>query len=424
MNVGMLASYLAGLLTFLTPCVLPLIPIYLSMLLGGALPTGEGEEKPMPLKLFGHTLVFSLGFIIVFVALGLSATAIGRLLSSHREAFMLFGGLIIFLFGLKFMGYLKISILDSDKRLDSHKLGLSTGFLNSFVMGFVFAFGWTPCVGPILGSVLTYTASHANDFWTGAMYLTLYGLGFATPLLVASLAAGTIIPYFRKLMKFLPKMEKATGILMALVGLYLMYTVIQVPQTGVCQNEHVSKKENALSLTIKQTAGDPAKKLKEARPRMIEFISSHCPTCRSMIPTMSILEQDCSQKSGLVEIVKIDVSRPENLALKKKFHIRGVPTFVFLDAQNIEVARLIGYQRLATLRQSLSLLIGTSCQPAKAKKAKKTGEAGRLDSNIGACIEKSEPRKAPTPKKHKKAEPKEGTTCGADPNAAGTCGSK
>ncbi len=161
MTSSMLGTYTAGLLTFLTPCVLPVIPIYLSVLLGGPL-SEASESSASRLRLFGHTLLFTLGFLVVFVALGLSATAVGRLFGSYREVFTLLGGLLIFLFGLKFMGYLQIHWLDQDKRLDSHKLNLSTGVLNSVVMGFVFALGWTPCVGPILGAVLTYTASSTN----------------------------------------------------------------------------------------------------------------------------------------------------------------------------------------------------------------------------------------------------------------------
>ncbi|TNE48002.1 MAG: hypothetical protein EP343_17685 [Deltaproteobacteria bacterium] len=360
MSVGLLGSYTAGLLTFLTPCVLPLIPIYFSMLLGGPLTQIDGEQPPR-WRLFGHTLLFTVGFLAVFVTLGLSATFIGQMLGSHRETFTLLGGLLIFLFGLKFLGFLKISWLDQDKRLDSHKLNLSAGALNSLVMGFVFALGWTPCVGPILGAVLTYTASQTNNVWMGGLYLGLYGLGFATPLLVASLAAGTVLPSFRRLMQWLPKLERGTGALLAGVGLYVMLGVVHVPTPKQHVANASSGGPNALTRTL-QTQKPAFQGLTKGRPQMIEFVSSHCPICRQMIPTVATLEHECARQQKLVDIVKIDISLPQNQALARQYRIRGVPTFVFLTAKGQETSRLVGFQRIHALRQSIALLSGSTCQ--------------------------------------------------------------
>lgn len=418
MSFGLLGSYTAGLLTFLTPCVLPLIPIYFSMLLGGPL-SQTGEEAPPRWRLFGHTLLFTGGFLIVFVTLGLSATFLGQMVGSHRETFTLLGGLLIFLFGLKFIGVLKISWLDQDKRLDSHKLNLSAGALNSFVMGFVFALGWTPCVGPILGAVLTYTASQTNSVWVGGLYLGLYGLGFATPLLFASLAAGTVIPSFRKLMRFLPKLERGTGALLAGVGLYVMLSVVHIP---VPKHHNALKSKaggpNVLTQTLK-THRDPKRaSVQNARPKMIEFVSSHCPICRQMIPTVAALEHECARQRKVIDIVKVDISLPQNQELARRYRIRGVPTFVFVSAQGQETARLVGYQRIHSLRQSIALLSGSSCKGVglvKALPLSKSYFASYVSPGSSKqaprCDRSAPPAKTNSAKAAAKSEPKTGVAC-------------
>lgn len=361
MNLDLLGVYGAGLLTFVTPCVLPLIPIYLSMMVGSPVGAGKGEEAGR-FRLLSNTAFFALGFLLVFVALGLSATFLGKLLSAHRDTLMLIGGLIIFLFGLKFLGFLRIGFLERERRLDDRKLNLSLGPLNSFVMGFVFALGWTPCVGPILGSVLTYTASRTSNLWMGGVYLGVYGLGFATPLFLVALGAGAAVRLLRRISSWMPRFEKVTGLLLVGIGFYLMLGVVRVPKGGVLptKKEQASKSAKSPSRKVAplvaQTLGQPSK-----RPRLVEFVSKNCPICRQMIPTMAVLRQECAKKRGLIEVVEVDVSLPPNRGLASRFRIRGVPTFVFLDKEGQEVARLVGYQRLQALRQALSLLTGGVC---------------------------------------------------------------
>jgi len=360
MEVQGLGIYGAGLLTFLTPCVLPLIPVYFSMLLGGPLHRADAAPS-LRWRLFGHTFLFSLGFLIVFVMLGLSATALGRFLGTHREAMTLGGGLLIFLFGLKFLGVLHLDLLNREKRIDDRSLGLSTGVLNSFVMGFVFALGWTPCVGPILGAVLTYTAAKTSDPWMGAWFLLLYGLGFATPLWLASLGAGTLLPYLRRFMQWLPRIERGTGALLAGVGIYVMFSVLQAPTASAPSASRDLSRPNPLSQAIQNTAKTQIVNA-QTRPRMVEFVSSNCPICRQMIPIVASVEQECNDPQKGVEVIKIDISRPEHQHLAQRYQIRGVPTFVFFNPQGHEVARLIGYQRRASLHQALALLTGEQCR--------------------------------------------------------------
>lgn len=342
----------AGLLTFVTPCVLPLIPIYLALLLGGSVAPADGKPTlAARLSLFVSTLVFSSGLLLVFVALGLTATSLGRLLTEYRTQFVLVGGLLILLFGLKFLGVLRLSWLEREKRLDDRKLQSRYRLLNALVMGVVFGLGWTPCIGPILGSVLTYTASKGASMAQGALYLGAYGLGFVLPLLVLSLFADVARRVVRRISPWLPKLERVSGALMVGVGLYLMLGV-GAPPAG-----ELSPADRTTQAMAKAPALQPALGQPTERPRLVQFHSTRCSICRQMIPTVGVIERDCDGRK--VDVVKVDVNRKR--ALATTYRVRGVPTFVFLDKQGNEAARLVGYQTLAALRQSLSAVTGQAC---------------------------------------------------------------
>ena len=345
--------FAAGTLTLATPCVLPLLPIYLAILTGGVSDSDDSDDRSRSLigrlDLLLSTAIFSSGFIVVFTVLGLTATSLGSLLTEHRTDLVLLGSLLIFLFGLKFLGLLKIGWLERDRRLDDRKLKTRFRRLNALVMGVVFALGWTPCVGPILGSVLTFTASSTTDPLTGAAYLAIYGLGFALPLLVLSLFADGARRVVRKLSPWLPKLEKATGLLLVVVGLALMLGANRPPAASSAPGAATAAK-----VTIQPPLGQAT-----TRPRMVEFVSSSCTVCRQMIPTVALVERDCGGRQ--VDVIKVDVDQPQNRQLAQNFRVRGVPTFVFLDRQGSQTSRMVGYQSLGALRQALATLVGERC---------------------------------------------------------------
>lgn len=338
----------AGALTFVTPCVLPLIPLYLALLMG------NGKQERGRLSLFINTAAFSAGMIAVFVAMGLTATALGSLLTEHRTELVLVGGLLVFLFGLKFLGLLKVPFLEREKRLDSERLTVARfPLLNSLLMGVVFSLGWTPCVGPMLGSVLTYTATATSDPLTGAAYLGAYGLGFTLPLLALSLFADAARRLVSRASAWLPRLEKVSGALLAGVGLYLMLGVSSAPSAPSYATPLVATAGGAATV-VAPPLGAPS-----TRPRMVQFTSADCPICRQMIPTVGVIERDCDGRK--VDVVKVDLTRKSNRALAASYRVRGVPTFVFLDPRGAEVARLVGHQTLGALRQSLSAMVGEQC---------------------------------------------------------------
>jgi cytochrome c-type biogenesis protein len=351
MEAGLLwGSFLAGMLTVLTPCVLPLLPVYLSVLLGAPLASAAGEMSARQrLRLFSGALAFSAGFIAVFTLLGLTATAVGGYLVKNRVYFSLFGGLVILLFGLRYVGWLRVSFLEREARFGADRWRTRFALLDAFLMGVVFAFGWTPCVGPILGAVLTFTASRTTDPAQGAAFLALYGAGFAVPLLALSLVAAGAAGLVRRLSRWLPAIERATGVLLVVVGLYLMTGAVGVPSSGTAAG--VASSPAAGSVTIDPPLGQPSKK-----PRFVEFYEKDCGVCLSMVPLVDVLERACGAKG--VEVIRVEVSGKENLELARLFKVRGVPTFVYLDRDGSEAARLIGYQTAQSLKQAMGMLLG------------------------------------------------------------------
>ncbi len=220
MVLGTGTVFLAGLLTFASPCVMPLVPIYLSVLLGGSLDDVSGPKARLRLLLNGA--MFVLGFLAVFVVLGLTATALGKTLLMHRLLVQQLGGMLVFFFGLKFLGLIRLDVMDREKRFRLAPADKRIGPVMALLIGVAFAFGWTPCVGPILGSILTYTAVTATSLTTGATLLLMYGLGMGLPLLLVALFAQQGVTLLRKVSRHLPKLEKVTGVVLVALSILMV----------------------------------------------------------------------------------------------------------------------------------------------------------------------------------------------------------
>lgn len=343
MNFDLLGVFGAGVLTFATPCVLPLVPIYLSALVGGDL-TAAASGAVRRGRVLLRAALFSLGFLAVFTLLGLTATSAGSFLAEHRAALQLVGALLILTFGLKFLGVISLPFLDRMLRLDEQRMRTRFGGVNALLMGVVFAVGWSPCVGPVLGSVLTYTAAKTADPWSGAGYLLVYGLGFALPLLVVAALAEAGTRLLRRIKPHLPKIEKGLGALMA--GLALALLVDLAPQLGVAGSG-----TRAVPLA-RDAAGQPL-------PTMLALVSSDCTVCEGMKPVLRRITELCDGRRVGIRVVDVAADGQQHLA--RDFRLVGVPTFLFLDRQGEEVARLVGQQSELSLKQQLSLLRGERC---------------------------------------------------------------
>ncbi len=213
----MAVAFLAGLLSFLSPCVLPLVPSYLSYVTGMS---GVAEMRSRRHLALLHATLFVVGFSLIFIALGATATAFGRLLNAYQHWLERVGGALIVVFGLYTVGAVKIGLLSREARIQLGDKPL--GYLGSVLAGMAFGAGWTPCIGPILGSILLYTSSQA-DFGRGLSLLLAYSLGLAIPFLVAAGALEAFLGWFQRFRKYIGWVERIAGALLVVVGVMMMF---------------------------------------------------------------------------------------------------------------------------------------------------------------------------------------------------------
>ncbi len=212
---GLVVAFTAGLLSFLSPCVLPLVPSYIGFLTGLSLEEMGSRRRVA----FTHALAFVTGFSLVFLLLGASATALGRALNYHRVWLERIGGLLIIIFGLVCLGVIRIRALQAERRVHLEQKPL--GYLGSGVVGMAFAAGWTPCIGPILGAIFTL-ASATETVGRGMALLGAYSAGLALPFLAAAWGVDRFLGWFQKFRRYLPWVMRASGAMLVVVGVLLV----------------------------------------------------------------------------------------------------------------------------------------------------------------------------------------------------------
>lgn len=220
LDIGLFAAAAAGLLSFLSPCVLPLVPPYLTWLAGSSLEE-IAADKPAPgvtARAFVRALAFVLGFSAVFIALGASASLIGRVMSEHLALLSRIAGTVIVLLGLHFLGIWQIPLLYREARFGVR--AQPAGLLGAFVMGLAFAFGWTPCVGPVLASILLIAGTE-DSVGQGAALLAAYAAGIGAPFLLAALFVRPFLAFLGRFRRHLGIVEKAIGGLLVVTGVLI-----------------------------------------------------------------------------------------------------------------------------------------------------------------------------------------------------------
>ncbi|WP_437589385.1 cytochrome c biogenesis protein/redoxin [Sorangium sp. So ce1000] len=366
MTIGsLLTLFGAGLLTFASPCVLPMLPVYLSALGGaGALGGPDRAAAKRGVRLAG--VGFAIGLAIVLVALGAGASAIAEVLAPHRRAFTVASGVILALFGAKLLGVLRLPWLEREARPLLSRLPGAGGFWGGLLFGIAFAAGWTPCVGPVLGAALTYAASAGASPLVGAIQLGAYAAGLAAPLVAAAFVGPAAVELARRLMPATPALQRLTGALLVAAGIAVAAGRLDAlsPAPAAAADAGVpceSGPADACAAPEGAVAhGDVA--LPEGMPRLLEFESAHCTVCERMAPLVTDLEARCAKDAGTV--LRIQVDDPRGRALAARYGVRFVPTFLSVDAAGQEVERAVGElpaQRLASL---IGDVRGEACPPA------------------------------------------------------------
>lgn len=224
-DISLATAFFAGLLSFASPCVLPIIPPYLAYLAGLSFHDLQTETHSgrISRQLYRVAIAFVLGFTTLFVALGATAGIVGKTMAQYYDRLAVFAGLLIILMGLHFIGLIRISVLSRTIRLPLDRLTgrYPSGMIGAYFMGLAFAFGWTPCVGPILSAILFLAGDQASA-GRGALLLGAYALGIGLPFLVLALFAGRMLVLTRRLQPWMGAIEKAMGGFLIVIGIAFM----------------------------------------------------------------------------------------------------------------------------------------------------------------------------------------------------------
>ncbi len=394
-SVPVLTVFLQGLLSFFSPCVLPLLPLYISYLSGGTASMGEdGKVHYKRSKVMLHTLCFVLGISFTFFLLGVGASALGGFFKSNQMMFARIGGILIFVFGLYQLGIFGTSqVLGTERRLPFHLERFTMSPVTALIMGFTFSFAWTPCVGPALTSVLLMSAS-AVTRGTGFLLIGVYTLGFVIPFLAVGMFTTTLLELFKKHRNVVKYTVKAGAVLMILMGV-LMFTGKMNAVTGylssmdpssVLEAENKPSEEDTAGETVAAgtetendgEAGDGESQAEEVpetdasgRPILpaldfeltdqygkvhtladykgktifLNFWATWCPPCRNEMPDVQKLYEEYEPEDGS-ELVVLGVATP-NLGQEKSEE--EITAFLEENGSTYPVLGSDGYRRKADL---------------------------------------------------------------------------
>lgn len=219
-TISLAIAFSAGILSFVSPCVLPLIPSYLSFITGLSFDDFTSKNRRMVRRIsVTHSLLFILGFSIVFIGLGASATLLGKVFFAYRNIIRIAGGILIIFFGFYIAGFFRIQTLDRERRVHFQERPL--GYLGTVLIGSAFAAGWTPCIGPILGSILIY-AGTTGKISSGILLLASYSLGLGLPFLISSIAFTSFLATLSRIRHYLPVITTASGVLLIAIGFLIL----------------------------------------------------------------------------------------------------------------------------------------------------------------------------------------------------------
>lgn len=346
-NISYLLVFIEGILSFLSPCVLPLIPLYIGYLAGnGKIENTDGTVTYVRKKVLINTMFFVLGISTVFFILGMSFTALGSFFSSNKILFSRISGIIIIVLGLFQLGIFEFKFLQRERKFKVN-MKLKNGnlnFITAYIMGFTFSFAWTPCVGPALSSVLIL-ASSAQSKLTGNLLVLLYAIGFVIPFILLGLFTTRVLNFIKKNKKIMKYTIKAGGVVMILMGI-ITFTGFANNITGYLSQGSNTNKNNTTSQNNKEEESKDEKELQDAydfelvdqygnthklsdykgKTVFINFWATWCPPCRMEMPHIEELYKEYNYNKD--DIIILGIANPGG----QEKDINGIKNF--LDENN------------------------------------------------------------------------------------------
>lgn len=319
-NINFFIVFIEGILSIFSPCILPILPIYLSMLSNSSVDELR-DSKFRSGTLIKNTIFFALGISTTFFILGSSISALSTFLNANKNIIMIIGGIIIIFMGLFYLGIIKLDLLNREKRLNVNYKTMSP--VSAFVLGFTFSFGWTPCIGPILASVLVM-ASTSDNLFTSNLLIVIYTLGFILPFIIASIFYGKLFKKFDSVKKYMNEIKKISGIFIIIAGIVMLANgVINVNKQASIKNENKTENSESVNENNKEDNGkispidftlyDQYGKehtLSEYKGKTIflNFWATWCPPCREEMPYIDELYQEYNTNQD--DVVILGVSSP------------------------------------------------------------------------------------------------------------------
>ena len=318
-KLNFVVVFIEGVLSFFSPCILPILPIYLSILSNSSIESlKEDKSNFIHSLLFKNTLFFALGISLTFFILGSSVNALKSFFDTNKDLIMIFGGLIIIFMGLFYMGVIKSSLLNREKRFNINTKQINP--ISAFLFGFTFSFGWTPCIGPILTSVLIMSSS-ANNIGTSNLLMLVYTIGFILPFILASLFYNKLFKTFDKMKNYMGLIKKIggsililSGVIMFINGSFGVYKHLNDSNNSNSNSQSIDKEnKNEKTMSIDFTLYDQngkEHKLSDYKGKTVflNFWATWCPPCKEEMPYIEQLYKEYNKNNK--DVVILGVASP------------------------------------------------------------------------------------------------------------------